>query len=146
MLMELPLSARGGHDLVKDGAYLVDEPGEVLTHLGLVADAGGQGQMAFVPTPPTPKTVAPSTASAVPISVTPVPSTAPSVSSPAPSSNLTEDEAAFFAQLTLNPAPFDQVALGANLPVPRANVAATLLEIKGLISRKPGNLFALAQA
>jgi DNA processing protein len=134
--------SRGGHDLVKDGAFLVDEPDEVLAHLGLSGEHSGQGQMVFTPAAPTPKSVMPAaTVTAPPAPFTPAP-VAPI--SPAPV-NLSPDENAFYAQLTTSPAPFDQIAIAADLPTPRASVAATLLEIKGLISRKPGNLFSLAR-
>jgi DNA processing protein len=99
--------SKGGHYLIRDGAYLADSPDDILETLGL-ADAQP---------------------------------TLPLTAAPAPPTNLPPDEAALLSVLDLNPLSLDDAAEAAGLISPAASVAATLLEMKGLVRRLPGNLF-----
>ncbi|MBC8138821.1 MAG: hypothetical protein H8F28_23325, partial [Fibrella sp.] len=128
--------SRGGHRLIGDGAILADSPEDVLLSLGVVLAAQEE-------TKPTrqPAKGAAGISSDFPVLVPlaeplPVPAAAPP--------DLPAHEAAFFAALSATPKPFDTISHEAGLPSPEANVAATLLEMKSLIRRHPGNLFSRA--
>lgn len=126
-------ASRGGHRLIQDGAILADSPNDVLTSLGVVIAAQEE-------TPPrreTPVRSAPVVAARE--AETSPPPTPPLPSVPPP--DLPPGEAAFYAALSAEPRPFDTAAQTAGLTAPEANVAATLLEMKSLIRRYPGNLF-----
>ena len=118
--------SRGGHRLIGDGAILADSPEDVLMSLGVVIAAQEEGE------PRKTERVKPS----------PV---MPVVSAPAtPPPDLPPGEAVFLAVLRADPQPFDTIAQIAELSAPEANVAATMLEMKSLIRRHPGNLFSRA--
>lgn len=113
--------SRGGHQLIQDGAILADSPDDVLVALG-IDESPRPGEKALVPA-----------AGAL-----------PSETAAAPPTNLTPDEARLLAQFDLSPRHLDEVAGEADLVAARATVAATLLEMKGLIRRQPGNLYVRA--
>lgn len=61
-----------------------------------------------------------------------------------PPPSLSPDEAALYARLSNVPRHLDEAAESANLSSPQAAVAATLLEMQGLIRREPGGFFVRA--
>ncbi|MBC8142392.1 MAG: DNA-protecting protein DprA [Armatimonadetes bacterium] len=133
-------ASRGGHKLIQDGAILADSPEDVLTSLGIVIAA----QEEPIPRPrrepvaslaPVVTASEPKVGENFVLPVTPVPP------KPVPSPDLPPGESVFYAALSAEPLPFDTVAQAAGLSAPEANVAATLLEMKSLIRRFPGNLF-----
>ena len=135
--------SRGGHRLIGDGAILADSPEEVLLSLGvvLVAQEEPAPKLARTRTriaaesekaPGDARTLFPSPAVSAP---------APPLAPPPPMPELPPGEAAFYAALEATPQPFDAAAQAAGLTASEANVAATLLEMKNLIRRYPGNLF-----
>ena len=125
-------TSRGGHRLIQDGAILADSPDDVLISLGIVLAAQEER-------PPAPRRT-PTVVAASPAAPQ-APAPAPPVAVPVSPPDLPPGEAAFYAALSSEPAPFDTVATTASLSAPEANVAATLLEMKNLIRRYPGNLF-----
>lgn len=128
--------SRGGHRLIGDGAILADSPEDVLLSLGVVLAAQEEPK-------PLPKTEKEIVNKATRPSV-PVTSTTPNLfpaPPPSPPVSLPPDEAAFFSTLSATPKPFDTITQEAGLSSSQANVAATLLEMKTLIRRHPGNLF-----
>jgi DNA processing protein len=124
--------SRGGHKLVQDGAGLADSPADVLFGLGI----------APADTPPPVQAPRPKDAVQTALSVDDAPPPAPASASAAPlPTGLTPDEAALLARLDLTPQHLDEASERAGLTAPQATVAATLLEMKSLIRRMPGNLF-----
>lgn len=120
--------SRGGHKLVQDGAGLADSPEDILSGLGISTEA--ITPPAAVPHPketlqPTPLTAA------QPQAITPMPLPA----------NLSPDEARLLPHFDLSPRHLDETSAASGLSAPQATVAATLLEMKSLIRRQPGNLF-----
>lgn len=105
--------SRGGHQLIQDGAALADAPEDVLSALG-------------VSTLDVPAVAAREEA-------------APPASPPEPA-DLSAEERRLLAQFDLSPRHLDEAATGAGLSAPQATVALTLLEMKGLVRRQPGNL------
>ena len=129
--------SRGGHKLIQDGAGLADSPDDVLRGLGIaVAEdtAPAPKPAASTRTKPTPKAVTRPDAASAPLSLLDVP--------PAPPpANLSPDEAALYATFTTKPRHLDEAGGEACLSASQAAIAATLLEMKSLIRRHPGNLF-----
>jgi DNA processing protein len=126
--------SQGGHQLIQDGAALADSPGDVLAALGLA------------PVEPAP---APIVASASGGTLPPAVAAASPVEPPQPvpaavSGDLSTDEARLLAQFDLAPRHLDEASAAAGLAASQATVAATLLEMKALIRRLPGNLYARA--
>jgi DNA processing protein len=121
--------SKGGHHLIQDGALLADTPEDILLALGIPVDdqpglllpAGGKA--ADVPA---------GAAAPPPAGPTPVPS------------DLSPEEGRLLAHLDLNARHLDEAAVAAGLPAAQATVAATLLEMKGLVRRLPGNLYVRA--
>jgi DNA processing protein len=108
--------SQGGHGLIQDGAYLADSPNDVLEGIGLEVTR-------------TDKTdeLSPETPLAKPSPVIPP--------------NLSPDETAILQALDLTPLSLDAAAEKCGIASPAALAAATMLEMKGLIRRQPGNLF-----
>lgn len=106
--------SRGGHKLVQDGAALADSPEDVLE--GVLQS---------------PQAV--NLSLALEVEETPEPSQ--------PLPELPEDERVLLTQLSGAPLGLDEAAEAAGLAPAQALVAATMLEMKGLIQRKPGNQF-----
>ncbi len=106
--------SRGGHRLVQDGAYLADGPEDILEALAVAPRAVNL---------------------TLPLEVEERQPT------PRPLPELPPDEAALLAQLTGLPVGLDDAADAAGLAPAQALVAATLLEMKGLVKRQPGNQF-----
>jgi DNA processing protein len=106
--------SEGGHGLIKDGAYLADSPDDVLEGIGLEITPKNQRDeltLDFAAAPP------------------PLPP------------NLSPDETAILQTLDLTPLSLDAAAEKCGIASPAALAAATMLEMKGLIRRQPGNLF-----
>ena len=103
--------SKGGHQLVQDGAYLADSPEDILQSLGLE-----------------------NTPSLLSLEV-------PASSAPTIPADLSPEESALLLALDLTPLSLDAAAENADIPSPAALAAATMLEMKGLIRRQPGNLF-----
>jgi DNA processing protein len=119
--------SRGGHKLVQDGAGLADSPQDILYALGI----------------PTEESAPPAHAPRPKDSLQPrlLPEE-PLVSSPPPlPANLSPDEEKLLPHFDLSPRHLDEVSAASGLSAPQATVAATLLEMKSLIRRQPGNLF-----
>lgn len=127
--------SRGGHQLIQDGAALADTPDDVLFALGLAA-ADAMPATTAKPIPKDLRSPAAAEASSSPA--------APPPPLPAVLPNLTPDEQALLAQFDLSPRHLDEAGSGASLTAAQATVAATLLEMKALIRRQPGNLFVRA--
>ncbi len=126
--------SRGGHRLIGDGAILADSPEDVLFSLGVVLAAQEEPK-------PSRQTLATARTGTTKPEATQTPSL---LAAPAPPPDLPPDETAFYATLTATPKPFDTITAEAGLSSSQANVAATLLEMKSLIRRHPGNLFSRA--
>ena len=121
--------SRGGHQLIQDGASLADGPDDVLASLGLpVGDE-------YAPAAAPPPVAEPEKASGV---------AAPEPPPAAVTAGLTPDEARLLQHIDLTPRHLDEAAGSAGLAASQATVAATLLEMKGLIRRLPGSLYARA--
>jgi len=136
--------SRGGHRLIQDGAGLADTPGDVLIALGVAAAPPADA--------PRPRVAKTSTATVtggqtmlLPIDDGSNYDRAASMPPPTPRPlpDLSPGEAALCAQFAEGDAPrhLDEAATGANLAAADATVAATLLEMKGVLRRHPGNLF-----
>jgi DNA processing protein len=122
--------SRGGHQLIQDGASLADDPDDILAALGL--PVGEQYTPAATLPPRVPE---PEKAPLIPV---PEPPPAAAVA------GLTPDEARLLQHVDLTPRHLDEAAGAAGLSASQATVAATLLEMKGLIRRLPGSLYARA--
>jgi DNA processing protein len=120
--------SRGGHRLVQDGALLADAPEDILAALGIVVEGVSDGRQAAQAA----VNLQPKLPEAAPV--------APAAPAPPPP-DLSPDEAKLLAGFGLTARHLDEAAEGAGLPAPQATVAATLLEMKGLIRRQPGGLF-----
>jgi DNA processing protein len=118
--------SRGCHRLIQDGAGLADTPDDVLAALGLPIEPS-----------------APRTKMDVD-NATRAPAGSPTTASPPSKAglNLTPDEERLLTQLDLTPRHLDEASTAADLSASQATVAATMLEMKGLVRRQPGNLFA----
>lgn len=127
--------SRGCHRLIQDGANLADSPEDVLQALGIAIDTPAEP----APRPKSFTTPSLPLESEVAPVVTPVP--APQVPRPAPT-DLPPDEQRLLEVFDLTPRHLDTASAQAGLSASQATVAATLLEMKGLIKRHPGNLFA----
>lgn len=132
--------SRGGHRLIGDGAILADSPDDVLLSLGIVLAAqeepkpsrrGSRG------------TETKTTAAAEPAAIDP-PNLFVETEPVALPADLPPDQVAFVSTVTASPKPFDTILQETGLSPSQANVAATLLEMKSLIRRHPGNLFSRA--
>lgn len=106
--------SRGGHKLVQDGAALADSPEDIL---GALATGPQVVNLAL------------------PLEVEEREPARP------PLPELPSDEAALLAQLSGTAVGLDDAAEAAGLAPAQALVAATMLEMKGLIRRQPGNHF-----
>ena len=123
--------SRGGHQLIQDGAALADSPDDVLAALGL--------EPLEQPAPTAPA----ATAEKVPV----VEDRRFAEAAPPPAAvaaDLSPDQAQLLQRLDLTPRHLDDAAEAAGLPAAQATVAATLLEMKGLVRRLPGNLYVRA--
>ncbi|HEY3269527.1 MAG TPA: DNA-processing protein DprA [Armatimonadota bacterium] len=98
----------GCHQLLKDGACLVETAEDVLRELG------------------------------VPVHALP---DAPAETLPLPL-DLTDDETTLMNALSLQPIQMEELIAACGLTAPAASCALTLLEIKGLVKRLPGNCYA----
>ncbi|MES2462019.1 MAG: DNA-processing protein DprA [Armatimonadota bacterium] len=122
--------SRGGHKLVQDGAGLADSPNDILFALGISTEAE------------TPPAQAPRSRDTLQPKLLAVePETAPPLSPPPLPVNLSPDEAKLLPHFDLSPRHLDEASAASGLSAPQATVAATLLEMKSLIRRQPGNLF-----
>jgi DNA processing protein len=118
--------SRGGHKLVQDGAGLADSPGDILYAFGISTEEAG------------PPAHAPRSGDFLQPKLLSVESDAPP---PPPPANLTPDEAKLLPHFDLSPRHLDEASTASGLSASQATVAATLLEMKSLIRRQPGNLF-----
>ena len=109
--------SRGGHRLVQDGAYLADAPEDILEALAVAPRA---------------------VTLTLPLDVEEAKERQPAHR---PLPELPPDEAALLAQLSGAPISLDDAAEAAELAPAQALVAATMLEMKGLVKRQPGNQF-----
>jgi len=124
--------SRGCHQLIQDGAGLADTPNDVLAALGLPIEPGR----------PQPKVGAAEPGSLAPAETRRETGPEPSLAvPPTVAANLTPDEERLLAQFDLSPRHLDDASAGAGLSAAQATVAATLLEMKALVRRHPGNLF-----
>ncbi len=113
--------SRGGHKLVQDGASLADCPEDILEVLAASPQRVNLTRPVNL---------------MLPLEV--------EVNVPEPKKPLPEllpDEAVLFEQLSGTPVSLDDAAEAAALAPAQAMVAATMLEMKGLIQRQPGNQF-----
>lgn len=124
--------SRGGHQLIQDGASLADGPDDILASLGL--PVGDEYSVATV------TALAPEDAP----STGPTEETRPNTPPAAVTAGLSPDEARLLQHVDLTPRHLDEAAGAAGLGASQATVAATLLEMKGLIRRLPGSLYARA--
>jgi DNA processing protein len=125
--------SQGGHQLIQDGAALADSPGDVLAALGLA------------PVEPAPVPIVSSASGTAPppaVAAAALPVEPPQPVPAAVSGDLSTDEARLLAQFDLAPRHLDEASAAAGLAASQATVAATLLEMKALIRRLPGNLYA----
>ncbi|MCX6368251.1 MAG: DNA-processing protein DprA [Armatimonadetes bacterium] len=106
--------SRGGHRLVQDGASLADSPEDILEALAVMPRAINL---------------------ALPLEVE------ERVPEQKPLPELPPDEAALLTQLSSMASGLDDAAEAAGLAPAQALVAATMLEMKGLVQRQPGNQF-----
>ena len=107
--------SRGGHKLVQDGASLADCPEDILEVLAVSPQRVNL-------------TLPLEVEENIPVPKKPLPELLP-------------DEAVLFEQLSGTPVGLDDAAEAAALAPAQAMVAATMLEMKGLIQRQPGNQF-----
>ena len=124
--------SRGCHKLIQDGAGLADSPADVLAMFGVGESAGegfGVRASGFG------RREAEAEEKALPFPNAEARTPKPAVVS------LSPDEETLLAQLDETPRHLDVVGVAAGLGTPQASVAATMLEMKGLIERRPGNLF-----
>jgi DNA processing protein len=129
--------SRGCHRLIQDGAGLADSPEDVMMALGIAVE-----EKPAAKSTPKPKAVAPGPT--LPLEEKPSPAPpAPVVPAtpPPPPANLTPDESKLLMALDLTPQHLDMASAQAGISAMQATVAATLLEMKGLVKRHPGNLF-----
>jgi DNA processing protein len=119
--------SRGGHKLVQDGAGLADSPNDILYALGISTEEISPPAHA----PRSRDVIQPKLLSAEPEVALPPPLPA----------NLSPDEARLLPHFDLSPRHLDEASTASGLSAPQATVAATLLEMKSLIRRQPGNLF-----
>ena len=126
--------SRGGHQLLQDGALLADRPEDILNALGLTVGKAAE----LRPTPPRPDP-------SEPLQTPPAtPDAAPATRESAPLPPLSDEEARLLPHFDLSARLLDEAAGLAGLSASQATVAATLLEMKGLVRRQPGNLFVRA--
>ena len=126
--------SKGCHRLIQDGAALADCPDDVLTALGITPAEAAAPQEAAEATP-RPKAVTSSAIGTLSLEeVSPPPP-------PLAPVNLPPDERKLLDALDLTPQHLDTASARAGLSASQATVAATLLEMKGLLKRYPGNLF-----
>lgn len=153
--------SKGCHRLIQDGAGLADCPEDVILALGLDIPMEGdpppsRTRPARARSPKTPPALPSDTPVEEkieqPARVNPVPSAErtpapPALVSPSsrPSVPLTPDEEQILAHFDETPRHLDIVTEASGLSAARAAVAVTLLEMKSLIERLPGNLFARAR-
>ena len=121
--------SRGCHKLIQDGAGLADSPADVLATLGITTDA-----------PPTSTTMPRKKEAGFGFGASDAPRASPAPN-PKPLPPLSLDEESLLAQMDETPRHLDVVGVAADLTPPRASVAVTLLEMKSLVERRPGNLF-----
>ncbi len=137
--------SRGCHLLIQDGAGLADSPEDVLSAaFGITLPS--QPEKIAISKPPSASVGNRNTGTSDPSYTTAQnqDEALPAVSPVAPVRQippLSPDEAALLAQLGDTPLHLDLAAPAAGLMSPQASVAVTLLEMKGLIERRPGNLF-----
>ncbi len=136
--------SRGGHQLVQDGAALADAPEDVLTGLGIPVEPppAPRQKTEVVPVRAAAPTPTAATASAASAAETAAP--APAAPPPPVPTGLSEPEIQLLRHLDLTPRHLDEASAAAALIAPQATVAATLLEMKGLVRRLPGNLYVRA--
>lgn len=126
--------SQGGHLLIQDGAILADSPQDVLDYLATLPALPGTSAPARSKSATKTESAAPTKATVAPLP------TPPATPRPAPP-DLPPDQAALLAQLDDEARHLDVAGAKAGLTAAQAGVAATLLEMKNLIRRQPGNLF-----
>lgn len=112
--------SKGGHLLIQDGAALADMPEDILSALGIAVEA------------PAPRAAAAPETDTAPVGPPPLPA------------GLSPDETRLLGTLDLTPRHLDDAAAAGGLVAAQAAVALTLLEMKGLVRRLPGNLYVRA--
>jgi DNA processing protein len=112
--------SRGGHRLVQDGASLADGPEDILEALAIMPRAIKAINLVL------------------PLETLEIDERAPEKK---PLPELPPDEAALLTQLSSTAVSLDDAAEAAGLAPAQALVAATMLEMKGLVQRQPGNQF-----
>jgi DNA processing protein len=120
--------SRGCHRLIQDGAGLADSPADVLRAIGIETDADDTDRP-----PPRPRS---RVLSAAPLRAAPKIET---LFEELP--DLSTSEASLLTAFDTEARHIDEAARRVNLSASEAAVALTLLEMKGLLRRHPGNLY-----
>ncbi|GAB4456599.1 MAG: DNA-processing protein DprA [Armatimonadaceae bacterium] len=137
--------SRGCHQLIQNGCGLADSPEDLLRALNLAENADVSVPQPRVRTRKASPNPAPSTE--VTDAEKPSPKTAEApAASPAPPPTrlpvpLSVDEENLLAAIGSEPVHLDEAVQAAGLTAQQGAVAATLLEMKALIERQPGNFF-----
>lgn len=133
--------SRGCHQLIRDGAHLADAPEDILSALNLAVN-----QNIAVPTEPLAAPRKPAQKKVLPdepgtVIPTPRDNPSPPVAPPVVNVPLSADEEKLLAVFTTAPLHLDEAVQAVGLTASQGAVAATLLEMKKLIQRQPGNFF-----
>jgi DNA processing protein len=131
------VQSRGTHNLIRDGATLVNDVNDIVGELDLPEVA---------PTAPAPRGAPPVPGPAPAQQPTPAEAQSgapPSAAQPegAPRAQLSGDEDRLLSVLSLQQKYVDQIIEESRLPSSQVNAALLMLELKGLVRRLPGNLF-----
>ena len=132
--------SRGSHQLLRDGAHLVESVEDILEEIGMLIPASrpridplagpkwdALGEEGEPSAPPRDEEAAPA------------PPTPPAVEIPAPA--LPPEENALFRLLSVNAKHIDDLIEESGLPPAQVNAALLVLELKGLVQRRPGNQY-----
>jgi len=120
--------SRGSHRLLRDGAHLVESVEDILQDIELLIPAAPRKIDPLAG----PKWDAPGEEEAPPVAPTP-----PAVKMPPPV--LPPEEDALYRLLSVNAKHIDVLIDDSHLPPAQVNAALLVLELKGLIQRRPGN-------
>ena len=143
--MDSPQS-RGSHELIRNGAKLVMSVEDILEELPVgtapsrpaSAPLAGPDWEALATVEETKMPIAEAPTPKLPRKRTPAAAPAP-VAKPIP--QLPPEEAAVLNQLTATACHPDDIAEKTEMPTSQVNAALLMLELKGLVQRRPGNLY-----
>jgi len=132
------MQSRGSHKLLRDGAHLVESVENILEEIGMMIPVArpridplaGPRWEAFGEEEAPP---------ASPREEEAAPAPPPAVETPAPV--LPPEEDALFRLLSVNAKAIDDLIEESGLPPAQVNAALLVLELKGLIQRRPGNQY-----